>query len=481
LKVYITKSSNLSIFTMVKRKRPQNPGILSNSYVPPLEPRVLVKELAKLSTKSLYNIVELWLALPITQPIPTKRQRRKGKTQADIVKGAKEIVKMLQSTSSAKKRKLIDRIMVDFYPEGLNTLQLAQLDIQLMIEKPKLYSWVSSTAKIAQKTESNEELEDSLQDFILSLDAQSFLDHLIKNLSNLYLTHIYISRHPKLPLIIIRIQMYEYVHRKHHKRAKIITQGKRNNPDIASRKPYYLAIPTSSPNIIHSASNEDDLASKLILQAVEITISSSLRQVRLIKNNNPPVKTLEAMNILAGVSRYGNMLGSWAPYADGIVDIGPLGQIESHIILNPDITGIYDGKDTSERGKRKTIAALRFKGTTGKAPDKKPHPQLNDKHQHDKDHGESEDDTETSEYASIVPLQTGEFYIQNQLKKKKNLRVIETAPSVRLRLFGKDVFAGLHELAVEGVIDPVKIPSWLTGEEGLSRGIIKNGQFQKIN
>ncbi|VUG18550.1 DEBR0S3_14334g1_1 [Brettanomyces bruxellensis] len=464
---------------MPKRSRThQNPGILSNSYVPPLEPRVLVKELARLSTKSLYNIVELWLALPVTQPLPTTRQKRKGKTQADIVKSAKEILKMLQNTSSSKKRKLIDRIMVDFYPNGLNTLQLAQLDIQLMIEKPKLYSWVYSTAKIAKQTQSGDELKDSLQDFILSLDAQSFLDHIIKNLSNLYLTHIYISRHPELPLIIIRIQMYEYTHRKHHKRAQTITHhGKRNNPDIISRKPYYLAIPTSSPNIIHSASNEDDLASKLILQAVEITLSTSFRQVRLMKNKNPPVKTLQAMNILTGVSRHGNMLGSWAPYADGIVDIGPLGEIEDHILLNPGITGSYDGKEASERENRKTIAALRFKGTTGSVPNEKSYSGKNNKPDTVIDEDKSEDDTEKNEYASVVPLQTGEFFIQNALKKKNNS---EMPPSVRLRLFGNDIFAGLHELAVEGVIDPVKIPSWLTGEEGLNRGIISKGQFTKI-
>ena len=312
----------------------------------------------------------------------------------------------------------------------------------------------------------------------MSLDAQSFLDHIIKNLSNLYLTHIYISRHPELPLIIIRIQMYEYTHRKHHKRAQTITHhGKRNNPDIISRKPYYLAIPTSSPNIIHSASNEDDLASKLILQAVEITLSTSFRQVRLMKNKNPPVKTLEAMNILTGVSRHGNMLGSWAPYADGIVDIGPLGEIEDHILLNPGITGSYDGKEASERENRKTIAALRFKGTTGSVPNEKSYSGKNNKPDTVIDEDKSEDDTEKNEYASVVPLQTGEFFIQNALKKKNNS---EMPPSVRLRLFGNDIFAGLHELAVEGVIDPVKIPSWLTGEEGLNRGIISKGQFTKI-
>ncbi|VEU22425.1 DEKNAAC103314 [Brettanomyces naardenensis] len=467
--------------------RRHHSGILSNTYVPPLRPSIIAKELTRLSSESLFNLVDLWFTLPVTQPTPSKRQRRTGITQIKLIQDYRKIVYNVRHAKSAPKRKLIDRILVDFYPNGLNALQLAQMDIQLMVDKPNLYSWVSSMAKIVSKVGPIDELKDSLDDFIFSLDSQSFLDHLIRNLANLYLTHIYISRHPQLPLIIIRIQMYEYVHLKRARRRNIsgnLVNG--DNPDIISRRPYYLAIPTSSPNLIHSVSNVDDLASKLILQSVETTLSCSIHQVKLVRNKEAPLKTLEAMHILKGVSRFGNTLGSWAPYADGTVDIGPLGRPVEHAILKPSNAGQYD-QPSSEREERKAIAALRFKGSLNTelksdklfedkmSSNKRQKKDISDKENEEDEEGDLDD---TNEYASIVPIQTGEFYVQNSLKKKYNGEVRSNdPPNVRIRLFGADIFAGLHELAVEGVVDPRTMPSWLTGEEGLQHGIIKEGEF----
>ena len=39
------------------------------------------------------------------------------------------------------------------------------------------------------------------------------------------------------------------------------------------------------------------------------------------------------MNILKGNSRFGNSLGIWTPYADGTVDMLPLGAIEHHQVF----------------------------------------------------------------------------------------------------------------------------------------------------
>ncbi|KAG7838890.1 hypothetical protein KL942_003886 [Ogataea angusta] len=224
---------------------------------------MVAKELAKLNTDSLFNLVELWLKMSATQPKLSKDQRAQGLTQKQLLEYCNDTLKALKD-QKAPKRKLIDRLLVDYYPSGLNALQLAQIDIQMMVDKPNNYSWVSSTAKIVKRKD-DDDTNSVLEDFIFSLDSQAFLDRLITNLSNLYLTHIYISRHPNFPLILIRIQMYEYVHFKKTRTANPAVANK-NQPDILSRTPYYLAIPMSSPNLIHSAANEEDLVSKIILQ-----------------------------------------------------------------------------------------------------------------------------------------------------------------------------------------------------------------------
>ncbi|KAG7902878.1 hypothetical protein KL907_004011 [Ogataea polymorpha] len=289
-----------------------------------------------------------------TQPKLSKDQRAQGLTQKQLLEYCNDTLKTLND-QKAPKRKLIDRLLVDYYPSGLNALQLAQIDIQMMVDKPNNYSWVSSTAKIV-KEKDDDDTNRAIDDFIFSLDSQAFLDRLITNLSNLYLTHIYISRHPNFPLILIRIQMYEYVHFKKTRTANSAVANK-NQPDILSRTPYYLAIPMSSPNLIHSAANEEDLVSKIILQSVEMTLSSTLRQIQLFPNPDPPVRTLEAVHVLKGVSRFGQSLASWTPYADGTVDINPLGTIEDHLSVNPSRLAMGEDKNS-------LVASLKFKGST---------------------------------------------------------------------------------------------------------------------
>ncbi|ODV88276.1 hypothetical protein CANARDRAFT_194018 [[Candida] arabinofermentans NRRL YB-2248] len=460
-----------------KRKYLKKTGILSNGYIPPISPALIAKELNKLSTESLFDLVELWTRLSVTQPKVTTAQRKEGIIQLDVIRDFQEVLHTLRAATSPK-RKLIDRLLVEFYPNGLNALQLAQIDIQLLVDKPTGFSWVSSTAKIMTNSTDidDEEEKQELDEFIFSLDSQSFLDRLIESLSSLYLTHIYISRHPQFHLIIVRLQMYEYVHLKKPSTGKA-SMGNKLLPDILSRKPYYLAIPTSSPNLIHSASNADDLVSKLILQAVELTLSSPFRQIKLFKNNEAPVRTLQAMHILKGVSRFGQSLGSWAPYADGTVDISPLGDITNHKVFNPiQLKGGFDGnkkrlsKEDEELEHRKRVANLKFKGSMTPLKSKVLYEttKVNTENEDGND-----DKTNKNDYSSLVPIQYGEFKIENKIEGSGN----NDAPSIRLRLLGNDIFAGLHELAVKGIVDPELIPSWMTGEEGVNIGVVKDGDF----
>ncbi|KAH3671018.1 hypothetical protein OGAPHI_000729 [Ogataea philodendri] len=427
-------------------------GILSNSYIPPLAPQLVAKELAKLNQDSLFNLVDLWLKMAATQPKPTKDQRAQGVTQKELLLYCTETLTRLRD-QKAPKRKLIDRLLVDYYPNGLNALQLAQIDIQMMVDKPANYSWVSSTAKVVADEST------VLDDFVFSLDSQLFLDRLITNLSNLYLTHIYISRHPSFPLILIRIQMYEYVHFK-KSRSTDPNIADKNQPDILSRTPYYLAIPMSSPNLIHSASNEDDLVSKIILQSVEMTLSSPFRQIQLHANPDPPVRTLEAIHVLKGVSRFGQSLASWTPYADGTVDINPLGLEADHLALNP-------SRLAATTDKKQLVASLKFKGST--APIKS-ETLFESNRQPLKTRKLNNESTESS-YASLVPVQFGEFIIEDTTTGSAD------PTNIKLRLLGNDIFAGMHELAVTDIVDPEKVPGWLTGSENSTVGRVKNGNL----
>ena len=51
-------------------------------------------------------------------------------------------------------------------------------------------------------------------------------------------------------------------------------------------------------------------------------------------------------------------------------------------------------------------------------------------------------------------------------------------PDVRVTFHGSHVFAGIRELVEAGIIDGEMMPGWMTGEEGVSVGIVKDGRIR---
>jgi central kinetochore subunit Mis15/CHL4 len=51
-------------------------------------------------------------------------------------------------------------------------------------------------------------------------------------------------------------------------------------------------------------------------------------------------------------------------------------------------------------------------------------------------------------------------------------------PDVRLTFHGQHVFAGVRELVEAGIVDGEKMPGWMTGEEGVSVGVVKDGRIR---
>lgn len=593
---------------MLPRKRKQgNSGILSNSYIPPFSATQIEKELQKLPPDSLYNLTHLWLSLTATQPSPNETQIEKGYSKETLLK---RYVKKLENLKNIKskinlKKKLINIILVEFYPNGLNTLQLAQIDVQLLVDKPNANSWVSSTAKIIYKTSDipHDELEndtldtikindvtrkeklDKLSNYTFSLDSQLFLDNFIANLSNLFLTHVYISRHPYYPLLLIRVQMYNYTYRAtrnsrlneilldltndsldrmaklkfEHDFQRIVNNKTptkfneknvnnslqrqiqiQNKPQLIPHKPFYILLPTSSPHIIHTPLVTEDVSTKLILQTLETTLSQSNinskkpkpkkrkenensnsdslinRKIKIFRDFDipNPVKNLNTIFVLKGISRFGSSIGAWMPYADDIVDIGVLGDEMKHQTIQPeyyiDLTEDENNSQDKKEIERKRVAALKFKGSVTTLRSKKLfETNLNLDNNDDNLQIESDisieeiDDIDTSNgfidyrkniakdpYASIVPISECKFEVEDDIKrffnrrksnnkiKDKRTETSDTKFKFGIEFYGTDVFGGLHELSANNLVDPYNIPDWLTGESGSVGGLIKENKIE---
>lgn len=404
--------------------------------------------LTRLPQKSLQELVATWPKLPRTQPYFSKDETNIP-TQTEFNQSVLDFSERMKRIVS--KRKLVDSIVYKYWTQGLNLLQLSQIDCQLIIDRPNSYFWVKSIV-----------LDSLNKEVPILLAPKKFLNNLISELSLLYLTYIYICKHPKLPLILIRIQVFDL---------QSVNSSKLSaRPHIASRKPYFLAIPMNSPNIIHSPG--EDMVTNLILQIVERSLPQNPNNLLRLERSQDqkPIRSLTSMHILNGSSRFSNSLGIWTPYADNTVDMLPLSSIESHVNKKE------KNLDLTDMEKLRQIANLRFKGSIdGTLKSARLFDDTKLKRSKRRESTYDLEDEEPSEYASIAPIQYSEFLI--------NEKVLDHTTNIKLKFIGLDVFAGLHELSVlttvtnDMVVDPAKVPGYLTGEEGESCGVVKDGKY----
>ncbi|KAG2732431.1 hypothetical protein G9P44_004848 [Scheffersomyces stipitis] len=445
-------------------------NVLPNTYVPVLSKKVLANVLVRLPKISLIEFMNVWPKIANTQPHMDKENSHHNQLQYNrhVSQDAQVLKKAVGKTP---KRKVIDKIVYQYWSKGLNLLQLSQLDCQLIVDRPNSYYWITSTVKDSHDSE-----------IPLSLDPKRFLDNLAHELSTLFLTYIYLCRHPSLPLIIVRIQLFDL--------QAFSTSSDSRRPHISSLKAYFLALPLNSPTIIHSTGN--DLITKIVMQVVERSLPQNANNLLRIvtPERQTPIRSLESIHILHGNSRFGNSMGIWTPYADATVDMLPFNALEKHSsIAKDEADDDYDSDDVKLK-KLKSIANLRFNGSkTGKLKSEKLY-EDNRKtktkrrkiysNDDEDDFDELDEATENSEFASIAPVQFSEF-----LLKKKIHHDSPEKSSITIRLTGSDVFAGLHELSVKTadrdqmILDPSKVPGWLTGEEGGSCGTVEDGVFKK--
>ncbi|ODV80883.1 putative cell segregation machinery component [Suhomyces tanzawaensis NRRL Y-17324] len=458
---------------MVHKKEERNvKNVLPNKYIPVLSPKVLRNVISRLPKSSLLELMYVWPKLVNTQPHLDKENSRHS--QATYSSKVSQEAKELKRNLKVPKRKIVEKILFEYWSKGLNLLQLAQVDCQLIIDRPNSYYWIKSTVR-----DSND------KEVCLLLAPQMFLERLAAELSALYLTYIYVCRHPRFPLILVRVQVFDL--------QPINSTLNSSRPHIASHKPYFVAIPLNSPHLIHSPG--DDMVTNIVLQTVEYCLPQSANNLVRLETNphQKPLRSLESMHIFNGNSRFGNSMGAWTPYADGTVDLLPFGELEKHTSLNPKQTSSVPSDDDPSKSMLKKIANLRFKGSQDGVlkssrlyDDNKPIRKLTIKSiAHDSEseaESGNEDEFESNEYSSFAPVQHTEFIIREKVKIEH-----ENCSNIKIAFSGLDVFAGLHELSVttaeenKMVLNALKIPNYLTGEEGSSNGVIHNGEFTKTS
>ncbi|CAM9024241.1 unnamed protein product [Wickerhamomyces anomalus] len=337
---------------------------LRNSFIPKRSPIVISRILQRLTTDSLINICLLWCSMPLTQPRPSLEILQELET--DLDQYIQDFKNLLQSykdkTKNTNKRRIIDKLLVDIYPNGLNLLQYAQIDSQLIVEKSQGFLW-----QVSQLVNSKDE------------------------------SHVLNLHDPQL------IQLFDLLHTS--------TTSNSINNSLVSRKPFLISLPHNSSNIIHSPITNDQTSS-IILQSISFALSSPTKQLRIISNpSSTLLKSLESLHIIHGNSRFSSSLGIWTPYADGAIDISPFDDPETHQTLQKEETPM----DLDE--KRCKVAQLRFKGSlVGLQSDV-----LYEDNKPFKKRKVNEElrNIDKNEYSSITPIQTAQFELISDFNNER--------------------------------------------------------------
>lgn len=331
-------------------------------------------------------------------------------------------------------QQLINSIINEWWKEGFNMDQIAELDILGIICEKSNVTWITSSI-----------IDSDMNEISISLNQKVFFDSLKNELGKFYPCNIAEKLHPHLPLRIFRIQIFEQY-----------------NSSISSHKPYFISIPLYHCRIFHSPQN--DIHSMLILQCIKTSLLNDDLRLRL--ENYPPLKSLTLLNNKYGTAIYNSCEGPWNVYENEIIEPSPLSNPE----FNKIVTGkkLYYGDLTQDKKMEKSM--IRFKGSKHGTLAKK---RYLDKRFHQRFYKLEDNNVgitkDVSRYESLIPVRNVNFSI----KRDEFL--------IKITLAGNDVFGGIHELCDKDVLELDRLPGWLTGEHGDNSGYIENGIFRKSN
>ncbi|CRG85489.1 hypothetical protein PISL3812_02543 [Talaromyces islandicus] len=479
----------------------------------------LVRTLGKLSRQSLLDLVLLWLSKPnvqrfppfLAKDLPTNNVDNEEETSpypaAHSVEDVRLSYEELQGRKGGK-REVVDRILEGDWRHGITLAQLAMADIRYLEDRPAAQKWTAFRLVPADKKQQTNKTATSATDStdltacLPRLHAATFLSNLQREISPLVKAHYHLAKSNSFPLTFLRLFITDSPY-----------QYPRHNSAVYmdSSRIIYIAFPDSSPFIYTSATVSTTGGSAATTAAPVGTDSRALRSIvrnaiaRALSKQHEryeleatslTAKSLATLFALRGPGRTNMANGAFSIFADAVVEGTPIDP-RRPVTVSPDEyfakddnksndddddndntnnnkheeeaeTGTEepkrkplqsrDSNDSPATKKRKLIVSSRFgsSGTLGcSAALDRLDARLLDRFDDDDD--QQADDSDRDDLEVEGYLESGEY-------------------AMGLSLTGTNVIAGLRKLAELGMVDPNRMPSWMTGEDGVSSLVARRGE-----
>ena len=512
---------------------------LPSAHRIPVNDASVQRTLGKISRPALINLVHEWLQphnLPTCRPVLGEQDENTDSVY-DLHQTIDEVRQTYDDfrTRRGNKREVVDRILDGDWRNGVSLRQLAMADVQYLMEHPNSQRWVAlkltraraplkekqqnqnkdgtGKGQETQKTTTSPEKEIHLPRF----EAPVFLHSLQSQIGSLLKAHYHLTHLPSLPLTLLRIAVLD---------SPYSSQTALQETTGDMWRTLFIAFPDNSPYVYVAVAsalggpNGPDGRSlrSLVVDAIPKAFSKP-RERYSLESTAMSSKTLGALLIARGAGRTNAAGGGWSLFAKGTLEGTPL-MVSTSAYESDEENQVLRGKQSIQANtsktrkrplsirestqllskKRRLLAQDRF-GASGLPDDNqgieklsiriedaypittptqrtaqaaflskqkpstadKPHirsrltldePSFNASDDAEEEEEEEDDDDEN----------------ENQTNKPWK-------PHVAITFHGTHVFAGIRALVECGAVDGRTMPGWMTGEDGVSLGVVREGKI----
>jgi central kinetochore subunit Mis15/CHL4 len=401
----------------------------------------------------------------MTKPSPTPPPRQ-SRTYKDL------------QDRKGGKREVLERILEGDWRHGITLRQLAMADLRYMDDHPASLRWTAlELSRIGTKQKKSEESPSAdWSGSVPRMQAATFVQTLQREISPLV-------RSRTLPLTILRIFVVDSPYQSPRQAAEIFTD---------SSRVIYVAFPDSCPFVYtsitastgskatpsaSSVATDTRTLQRLVRDSIPKALSRPQERFNL-KPTSLAAKNLPTLLALRGPGRSSSANGAFSIFADAVIEGSPLDPRPSNTVtpeehLQASHESITEEGNEKENGSVGEVSASKRKHTGNETAPLSPTSKKRRLAIH------SRFGTSGSSLVS-APLDRLDIRLLDKPGADNGHEgdnsSASTLPAVSLNFAGSDVITGIRKLAELGIIDPERMPSWMTGEEGISVATVRQGR-----
>ena len=457
----------------------------------------------------------------------------------DPAQSCEELQEMYEELQGRKggRKEVAERILEGDWRHGLSLYQLAMAETKYLLDHPTSLRWSAQRlAKIENSKRKSKGLEtDNSANHLPRFHAQTFLLNLVHEVSPLVKAHYYLTRINSMPLTLLRVYIHDSPYSTEKSLHDTLTTPHGSSSSDGS-KSIFLVFPDGSPFTYVSTATglgqtvgvEGRSLRKVVLDAVPKALSKPAARYTL-QPTSLSARSLSALLAFRGPGRSNAAAGGWSIFAANSLTpnaldfaLGGPDTLSSPSSADADAAATANKEndapaapqspsrkraphtpDSPASKRRKQVAAGRF-GRSARQGDGQGIERLDVRI----------DDAFPALPASVTAAAAAAVAAQalpaldpapsqpakqpSKRPRRSRASVLDRpegrrgtagadadvgaegmawCPDVRISFQGAHVFAGIRQLVERGVVDGEAMPGWMTGEAGVSIGVVREGRM----